>query len=101
MVKITSGDVKKVAKLANIPLSTAEEEKFTHQFAQTLEVIKTINELDTSKVTPTSQVAGLKNRIREDTIEPERVLTQEQALRNAKSHYNGYFRVLAIFSHEP
>jgi len=31
-------------------------------------------------------------------IEKERMLTQEEALSNAKNTYNGYFRVKAIFS---
>lgn len=79
-------DVKNVAKLANLPLTAKEEKKFQKQFVQTLETIAIINELDTSKVEPTSQVTGLKNVIRTDKVDESRILKVGR-----------YFKVPAIF----
>lgn len=100
MGSINIDDVKKVAKLANIPLDAGDADKFTGQFSQTLETIDLINKLDTSGVEPTSQVTQLTNRLREDEIDQTRILTQEQALSNAPSTYDGYFKVPAILNQE-
>ncbi|MBP6913416.1 MAG: Asp-tRNA(Asn)/Glu-tRNA(Gln) amidotransferase subunit GatC [Candidatus Levybacteria bacterium] len=87
-------DVKKVAKLANLPLTTAEEKKFETQLEETISYIQSLDEIDTKGVSPTSQVTGLVNVLREDTITPS--LTQEEALKNAQSTHNGFFKVKAI-----
>ncbi len=88
-------DVKKVAKLANLPLTPEEEEKFGQQLDETLDYIKTLNEIDTAHVEPTHSVTGLTNVMRPD--EPKASLSQDEALQNAKSKQNGFFKVKAIF----
>ena len=90
--------VKHVAKLANLPLESAEERKFQTQFGQTLDYVKKINELDTTGVSPTSQVTGLTNISRPDVVDTSRALTQIQALSGAHQAHNGYFVVPAIFN---
>lgn len=87
-------DIKRVAQLANLPLSPAEEKKLEKELTETLDYIATLNSIDTKNVEPTSQVTGLTNVIREDTPLPS--LSQEQALSNAKDTYNGFFKVKAI-----
>jgi aspartyl-tRNA(Asn)/glutamyl-tRNA(Gln) amidotransferase subunit C len=87
-------DVKKVAKLANLPLSTGEEKKLEAQLEETLAYIDNLNEVDTDKVETTNQVTGLENVSREDKARPS--LTQEQALSNTKSTHNSLFKVDAI-----
>jgi len=57
-----------------------------------------IKTLDTTGIKETSQVTNLKNVFREDMIEKERMLTQEEALSNAKNTLDGYFKVKAIFN---
>lgn len=91
-------DVKHIAKLANLPLSKDEEEKFEKQLAETLEYVSVLNEINTKNVEPTSQVTGLENVTREDETTPS--LSQEDALKNAKSTHNGFFKVKAILSNE-
>lgn len=91
-------DVKKVAKLANIPLSLEEEDKLGEQLEQTLDYVKKLNEIDTARVEPTSQVTGLENVLREDKTSPS--LSQEEALKNAKSTYRGYIKVKAILTEQ-
>jgi len=91
-------DVKHVAKLANLPLSKDEEERFEKQLAETLEYVSVLNGIDTKDVEPTAQVTGLENITRED--EPAPSLSQESALKNAKSTHNGFFKVKAILANE-
>lgn len=79
-------DVKHVAKLANLSLTTDEEKKLAKQFAETLETVAVINELDTSSVDPTSQVTGLKNVTRPDEMDKSRII-----------NIGRYFKVPAIF----
>jgi len=93
MSKISQSTVKHVANLAQIPISTQEEEQLTADFSKTLAVVDELQELDTSKIEPTHQVTGLKNRVREDVVIKEQMFTQEQALANAKDTHQGFFVV--------
>lgn len=87
-------DIDHVAKLANLPLSDEEKKKFEKQLDQILDYISQLNEVDTQKVEPTSQVTGLENVTREDKAAPS--LSQEEVHSNAKSTHNGFFKVPAI-----
>jgi aspartyl-tRNA(Asn)/glutamyl-tRNA(Gln) amidotransferase subunit C len=87
-------DVKKVAKLANLPLTDDEAQKFEAQLSETLDYVSKLDELDTKDVEPTSQVTGLENITREDTVTPS--FSQEEALKNVKSSYKGFVKVKAI-----
>ena len=90
-------DVKKVAKLANLPLTNEETNKFEKQLEETLSYIESLKEIDTDKMDPTNQVTGLENVLREDTAKPS--LSQKDALQNAKTH-NGFFKVKGILNNE-
>lgn len=63
-------DVRKVARLANLPLSADEEEKYSKQLSEILDYIDQLNRADTSKVEPQYNVTGLENVTREDEVEP-------------------------------
>ena len=91
-------DISHVAKLANLPISNSEGNSLQKQLEETLEFIDSLNEIDTKNIEPTSAVTGLENVIREDETSPS--LSQEQALKNAKSIHNGFFRVKGILSNE-
>jgi len=93
--KLTTSDVQHIAKLANLHLTKKEVRKFQKQLSETLDYIKILDELDTSKVEPTSQVTGKFNQFREDKV--ERSFTQKQALSNAKKTHKGYFVVPYVF----
>ena len=94
-MKLTGDQVKKVAKLANLPLSSDEEEKYSKQLSETLKFIEQLNEVNTDGIEPTHSVTGLSNVMRPD--ETEASLSQDQALQNTKSTENGQFKVKAIF----
>lgn len=87
-------DISHVAKLANLPLTDEEKKKFESQLEETIKYIEGLNKVDTEGIEPTSQVTGLENVLREDEIKPP--LSQEQALSNAKSTHNGFFKVKGI-----
>jgi aspartyl-tRNA(Asn)/glutamyl-tRNA(Gln) amidotransferase subunit C len=91
-------DVNHVAKLANLTLSDEEKTKFEKQLEETVEYVKGLDEVDTTEVEPTSQVTGLENITREDEVRPS--LSQEEALKNAKSTHNGLFKVKGILANE-
>lgn len=94
---ITAQVVKKVARLARLTLTSQQETKFAKQLSGVLEYISKIQLLKTDNIKETSQVTGLTNVTRDDVVEKERMLTQKEALSNAKKMHNGYFVVDAIF----
>jgi len=89
-------DVKKIAALAKIPVTSAEEKELAHGFNTTMEVVDELFKVDVAHVEPTSQVTGLINVFREDEVDATRQFSQEQALANAKQTYNGFFVVPQI-----
>lgn len=80
-----------IAKLANLPLSSAEVKKFRKQLSDILDYINLLEELNTKDVEPTSQVTGLENVVRKD--EAGETLTQKEAPSGASRKKNGHFEV--------
>lgn len=91
-------DITHIAKLANLPLTDSEKNKLEKQLEETAEYVKEMDGVDTKGVEPTSQVTGLENVTREDVVKPS--LTQDEALKNAKSIYKGFFKVKGILNNE-
>ncbi len=94
---IQSSDIKHIARLANLDLNDDQIKKITPQFSSVLDLVSQIQKLNTTNVPETSQVTGQENVFREDEVDGKRILTQEQALSNAKNKHDGYFVVDAIF----
>lgn len=88
-------DVKKVAKLANLPLTFEEEEKYSTQLSKILDYIDQLNRVDTSKVDATYNVSGLSNVMRKDEV--GECLSQEDAISNASNKKNGFIVTKGIF----
>jgi aspartyl-tRNA(Asn)/glutamyl-tRNA(Gln) amidotransferase subunit C len=93
---ITKNQIKHIADLANIPVTSLEQEKLALAFEETLETIAELQTVDISKTEPTHQVTGLENILREDIVDTENMFTQKEALTNAKHTHNGYFVVPRI-----
>jgi aspartyl-tRNA(Asn)/glutamyl-tRNA(Gln) amidotransferase subunit C len=91
-------NVPHIAKLANLPLEDDEKKRFEKQLEETIEYVEELNQVDTKNVEPTSQVTGLENVTRDDITHPS--LTQDEALSNTTSSYNGFFKVNAILENE-
>lgn len=94
---ITKNSVKLIETLSSLKVDKKEQEYFVRQFNETLSVINELEHLKTKNIKPTYQVTGLVNVFRQDIIENERILKQEEALSGSKNIYNGYFVVKAIF----
>lgn len=75
---ITPEQVRHIAKLARLGLTDKDVEKFAPQLSNIFTYIEKLNEVDVSKVEPTSQVTGLKNVMRKD--EEERFCTKDELL---------------------
>lgn len=93
-MKITENEVRYVADLANLKLSSDEIGRLSKDLDEILTHIDTLNELDTSNVQPMTQVlydSGDSSTLREDTVIPP--LGNEAALANAPLAGAGYFKV--------
>ncbi len=84
-----------ISKLALLDLSEEEKLKLSEELGDILNYFKKLDDLDTSKVEPTTHpIDGLKNVFREDI--PWKSLSNEETLRNAKRKKDGYFKAPRI-----
>lgn len=97
-MKLSRGEVKHVAKLANLPLTDQEEELYSEQLSKIIDYIDQLNSVDTSNVEPTYNVSGQNSVMRKDSIGES--LSQDEALRNASNHKNGFFVTKGVFKDE-
>lgn len=94
-MKLTLPEVKYIAKLSNLPLTSTEEKKYSQQLSKILEYIAKLGEVDTSEVTSTFNVSVNTNITRLDS--PGTCLTQQEVLSNAASEENGFFVTKGVF----
>jgi aspartyl-tRNA(Asn)/glutamyl-tRNA(Gln) amidotransferase subunit C len=93
-VKITETEVRYVADLANLQLTSEEIGRVAKDLDEILTHIDTLNELDTSNVQPMAQVlydAEETATLRDDRERPP--LGNEAALANAPLAGAGYYKV--------
>lgn len=81
-MKISRDQVKHIAKLANLPLTSEEEEKYSEQLSKILDFVEQLNKVETEGVEPTFNVSGQENVMQEDLV-GDCTLTSEEALANA------------------
>lgn len=81
-------DVKKVARLANLPLTGKEEKQYGQQLDQVLDYVNQLQQVDTAGLSETSHVTGLTNVTRPDRIE------------SSPLQLSGYIKVKAIFGND-
>lgn len=93
---LTKKDIAHLANLSQLSLTEDEKAKIGDQLNETLQYVANLDDLDTSTVHAASHVSGKTNTFREDVIDRSLMLTQEQALSNAKKKKNGYFVVEKI-----
>lgn len=87
-------NIKYVAQLARIALTSDEEKKLAAQLGNIIGYIEKLRELDVSNVEPTAHAIPLVNVTRADEIGG--CLSQDEALRNAPAKANGLFIVPKI-----
>jgi len=93
-MKISKEEIEHIAVLARLSLTEEEKELFVSQLSGILGYMEQLNELDTKEVEPTSHVLALGNVMREDI--PAESLPREEALMNAPSHTEKFYRVPKI-----
>jgi aspartyl-tRNA(Asn)/glutamyl-tRNA(Gln) amidotransferase subunit C len=95
-MSVTIKDVEHIAKLANLEFTDAEKNKYTQQMNQMLAYVEQMNKLDTGDVEPLSHVIELSNVFRAD--EAKQGISTEDALRNAPSKDEHFFKVPKVIS---
>jgi aspartyl-tRNA(Asn)/glutamyl-tRNA(Gln) amidotransferase subunit C len=93
-MEINKQEVEKVAKLARLEISEAEQAAFAKQLSQILTHVETLKQYDTEGVEPTATVLGQVNVFREDVVRPS--LPVEKALANAPEREADGFAVPKI-----
>jgi aspartyl-tRNA(Asn)/glutamyl-tRNA(Gln) amidotransferase subunit C len=97
-MNLSTEQVKKVAKLANLPVTEQEEELYAEQLSAILDYIDLLNSVVTSSVEPTFNVIPEKNIMRSDVAGDS--LSQEDAIKNAPNKKDGYFVTKGVFAEE-
>lgn len=83
--------VQKIAHLAKLTLTPAEEQIYAAQLEKIVAYVEQLQEVDTSQVEPLAQVLETTNVMRTDQVRPSLAVTE--VLRNAPNHRQGYFVV--------
>jgi len=102
VVKTSDIDVKKVAKLGNLPLSADEEMAYKDQLSKVLDYVSQLSQVDTSEVEACFNVSNNSDVLREDEIKDS--LLQKDALTNVSkkkdsvpSDRQGFFAAKGVF----
>jgi len=93
-MKITKEQIQHIAVLSRLNLSEEEKDLFGSQLSSILDYVDQLNELDTRETEPTSHVLSLSNVMRDDILASS--LPGEEALKNAPSHSENFYRVPKI-----
>ena len=89
-------EVRKVANLARLSITEAEEQEFTTQLNSILEYFDQLSELDTTDVKPTTRAIETSNITRADRITP--FPEKEELIKAAPEQQGEFFRVPKIIS---
>jgi aspartyl-tRNA(Asn)/glutamyl-tRNA(Gln) amidotransferase subunit C len=92
MTELTREDVLKLARLARLDLTDEEVEAFRKEMSAILDYVAQLNDADVAGLEPTTQVTGLKNVMREDSVLDYGV-SPEELLRLAPKTQDGQIKV--------
>lgn len=93
---IDRDQVRKVAHLARLELSEAEEQQFTTQLSSILAYVEQLNELDVAAVPPTTRAIEVSNVARADQLRPD--AEREMMLEGAPDRAEDFFKVPKIMN---
>ena len=93
-MKITPEEVRRVAALARLEFTPAEEELLTVQLDSILQFVEKLNEVDTSAVEPLAHVVDIINAFRDDRIVNQPA--PDLLLSNAPAREKDFFKVPKI-----
>ena len=92
MAKLTTDEVKHLARLSKIAITSEEVDKFRNELESILQHVEQLQSIDTEGVEPTYQVNGLHNVTRSDDIKDYRV-TPKELLKNAPDQKDNMIKV--------
>ena len=98
-VALTVEEVRKIARLARLQLTQAEELRYAQQLSAVLDYAGRLKEVDTSEIPPTATVLPLKAPLRRDEVRPSP--PRERLLSNAPEAETGMFRVPRVLEEQP
>ena len=90
-MSVTTEDVRRVAALARLDLSTDEEVRLTDELGRILKYMEKLNELDTDGVSPSAHSIPVSGAFRAD--ESEVFSGIADLLAQAPDRRDGYYRV--------
>lgn len=94
---ITSADVQATAALARLGLTDEELKRATHDLANILSHFSSVQAIDTKNVVSDSDVTGLTNVSRADTVHADELCTPADLLDRAPVTLDGHVKVPAVF----
>ena len=89
---ITSKDLTHIGWLARLELSEKDKEEYAPKLNPVLDYFSELDEVDTEGVEPTYHILALSNVFREDEVNTKGSLNQNEALSNARSLQDGFFK---------
>ena len=95
IMKLSAEEVKKIANLVRIKLTSQEIEKFQHQLTDILNYVRQLDEVKTDNIEPTSQVTDSTNIARKDTVDYN--FSREEIMASALASEEGHLKVKNVF----
>jgi len=95
---IDTKTVKHIAFLVRLGISEEEAQKFSGQFSSIIDYFNMLNEVDTTDVSPASDIANAENVLREDVVQPS--MSRDEFLKNAPQSERGYIKVPSVLGDE-
>ena len=89
--KISEQEVKKIAELSRLSLSSDELKKRTEDMNNIIDYMDTLNEIDTDNVDELYNVHDMNNALRDDSFEES--LDKKDVLKNSPSSNEDYIEV--------
>ena len=96
MAKITSEDIRKVAKLARLDIPEEKIPLYTNQLEKILSYVDQLEQVETKGVPPTARAVEVINVLREDNIQQANI--REELLELAPRREEEFFRVPKILN---
>lgn len=95
-MKLNKQDVEHIADLARIELTDDEKDKYVVQLGDILGYIEQLKEVNTDDVSPTTQITGLVNVVREDKIGNRSAEERKMILEDIPVKEGDYIKVKAV-----
>ena len=92
MTHLTRDDVLKLARLSRLALTDEEVEEYLQELSSVLQYVEQLKDVDVAGLQPTSQVTGLTNVMRDDTVQ-DYGISRDDLLRLAPTVQDDHLKV--------